>query len=95
MGSLFTGGMQVVGSASGLASGSGGGGRGFLGMQNDASLISRAVRIRAIRVEVKCTVRSSAMGMFILTNRWRGRSAAGTDKQRGTHAAPRGLLLLL
>lgn len=35
----------------------------------DASLISRAVRIRAISVEVKCTVLSSAMGMFILTNR--------------------------
>lgn len=36
----------------------------------DASLISRAVRIRAISVEVKCTVLSSAMGMFIFTNRW-------------------------
>lgn len=35
----------------------------------DASLISRAVRIRAISVEVKCTVLSSAMGMFIFTNR--------------------------
>lgn len=36
----------------------------------DASLISRAVRIRAISVEVNCTVLSSAMGMFIFTNRW-------------------------
>lgn len=35
----------------------------------DASLISRAVRIKAISVEVKCTVLSSAMGMFIFTNR--------------------------
>lgn len=38
----------------------------------DASLISRAVRMRAIRVEVKWTVLSSAMGMFIFTNRWNG-----------------------
>lgn len=36
----------------------------------DPSLISRAVRIRAIRVEVKWTELSSAMGMFIFTNRW-------------------------
>lgn len=36
----------------------------------DANLISRAVRIRAISVEVKCTVLSSAMGMFIFTKRW-------------------------
>ena len=36
----------------------------------EASLISSAVRIRAIRVEVKWTVLSSAMGMFILTRRW-------------------------
>lgn len=36
----------------------------------DASLISSAVRMRAMRVEVKCTVLSSAMGMFILTSRW-------------------------
>lgn len=35
----------------------------------DASLISRAVRIKAISVEVKCTVLSAAMGMFIFTNR--------------------------
>lgn len=33
-----------------------------------AILMSRAVRIRAIRVEVKCTVMSSATGMFIRTN---------------------------
>lgn len=45
---------------------------GFCGfsLSPDASLISRAVRIRAISVEVKCTVLSSAMGMFIFTNRW-------------------------
>lgn len=49
----------------------------------DASLISRAVRIRAISVEVKCTVLSSAMGMFILTNRWE----EGEQKRRGSEAA--------
>ena len=43
----------------------------------DASLISRAVRIRAIRVEVKCTELSSAMGMFILTNRCEEPEATG------------------
>lgn len=45
---------------------------GFCGLSfsPDASLISRAVRIRAISVEVKCTVLSSAMGMFIFTRRW-------------------------
>ena len=32
-------------------------------------MTSRAVRISAMRVEVKCTVLSSAMGMFILTRR--------------------------
>ena len=41
-----------------------------LGFSPDASLISRAVRIKAISVEVKCTVLSSAMGMFIFTKRW-------------------------
>lgn len=40
-----------------------------VGVSPDASLISRAVRMRAIRVEVKWTVLSSAMGMFIFTNR--------------------------
>lgn len=45
---------------------------GFCGfsLSPDASLISRAVRIRAISVEVKCTVLSSAIGMFIFTKRW-------------------------
>lgn len=33
-----------------------------------AILMSRAVRIRAMSVEVKCTVMSSATGMFINTN---------------------------
>lgn len=44
---------------------------GFCGfsLSPDASLMSRAVRIRAIRVEVKCTVLSSPIGMFIFTNR--------------------------
>lgn len=37
----------------------------------DASLISRAVRMRAIKVDVKWTVLSSAMGIFILTKRCR------------------------
>lgn len=36
-----------------------------------ASLISSAVRMRAISVEVKCTVMSSLdMGMFMRTRRW-------------------------
>lgn len=37
----------------------------------EASLISKAVRIRAIKVDVKWTVLSSAMDMFILTRRYR------------------------
>lgn len=41
------------------------------GTSPEASLISSAVRIRAMSVEVKWTVLSSAMGMFILTNRWK------------------------
>lgn len=34
-----------------------------------AILISRAVLIKAIRVDVKCTVMSSSTGMFISTRR--------------------------
>lgn len=49
----------------------------------EASLISRAVRMRAIRVEVKWTVLSSAMGMFILTRRW-GEETSG-DKETLDH----------
>lgn len=38
----------------------------------EASLISRAVRIKAISVDVKWTVKSSGeIGMFIRTRRWR------------------------
>lgn len=45
----------------------------------EASLISRAVRISAIRVDVKWTVLSSAMGMFILTSRWREETSGDID----------------
>lgn len=44
-----------------------------VGVSPDASLMSRAVRIRAISVEVNWTVLSSAIGMFILTKRWEER----------------------
>lgn len=52
------------------------------GFSPDANLIWRAVRIRAISVEVKCTVLSSAMGVFIFTKRWE------EGKQRGQAHEP-------
>lgn len=58
----------------------------------DASLISRAVRIKAISVEVKCTVLSSAMGMFIFTSRWEeGEQRGGAMNQELTTVRERRL----
>lgn len=41
--------------------------------------------MRAIRVEVKWTVLSSAMGMFIFTRRYRNDGGGGAKQVRDTH----------